>query len=140
MIRQGAVSDLDGISRIERSSYTSPWSEAQIRGEMENGSFFVQDAGGEAGGYVFFRTAADEMEITNIAVAPGKRRLGIGRGLLKRAMEEGKKKGVKKVFLEVRTTNGEARPLYESLGFKRISERKAYYGKGEDALVLYHEL
>ena len=140
MIRQGAVSDLDGILRIERSSYARPWSEAQIRGEMENGSFFVQDVGGEAGGYVFFRTAADEMEITNIAVAPEKRRLGIGSGLLKRAMGEGKKKGVKKVFLEVRTADSGARSLYAALGFRRMSERRAYYGKGEDALVLYHEI
>jgi ribosomal-protein-alanine acetyltransferase len=136
MIRIGAISDLPDILRIEQASQRCPWSEAQIRGEMESGSFFVHGRGPDMGGFNFFRIAADQMEITEIAVVPEKRRQGIGRGLLRRALEKGMEKGVKSAFLEVRETNREARPLYESMGFSPLSIRKAYYGEKEDALVM----
>ena len=41
------------------------------------------------------------------------------------------------VGLEVRPSNREALPLYESLGFKVVGRRKGYYyDTGEDALVM----
>ena len=52
-------------------------------------------------------------------------------------LEDGRRRGITLVLLEVRPTNAEARALYESLGFRVIGRRKGYYfDTGEDALVM----
>jgi ribosomal-protein-alanine N-acetyltransferase len=52
-------------------------------------------------------------------------------------LDDGRRRGITLVVLEVRPTNAEALGLYESLGFRVTGRRKGYYfDTGEDALVM----
>jgi ribosomal-protein-alanine N-acetyltransferase len=88
-------------------------------------------------GYLCLWEIGHEIHITNLAVHPSFRRQGIGRRLLAPVLEDGRRRGIALVLLEVRPTNAEALALYESLGFRVIGRRKGYYfDTGEDALVM----
>ena len=51
------------------------------------------------------------------------------------------RKGVEKLFLEVRESNAPARALYEKLGFSYLNKRVKYYKDPiEDALVMQKEI
>ena len=86
---------------------------------------------------MLFRSVADEVHITNVAVRPNARRQGIARSLLSSVLEDGRIRGFKVVVLEVRPSNGHALRLYESFGFRVVGRRHGYYyDTGEDALVM----
>jgi ribosomal-protein-alanine N-acetyltransferase len=71
--------------------------------------------------------------ITNIAVMPAYRRLGIARALLAECEESFS--DMRAVRLSVRATNNAAIQLYEGFGYELVDRRKRYYTGGEDALV-----
>ena len=88
-------------------------------------------------GFVVVRTAADEMEILNLAVAPEARRQGVASALLDAAFEHSRRAGSARVFLEVRESNAAARRFYERRGFHAIGRRTRYYRHpDEDAVLL----
>jgi [ribosomal protein S18]-alanine N-acetyltransferase len=91
--------------------------------------------------YCALRAVADETEILGLAVAPGWRRKGFGRFLLRRALSLGRALGAVTAFLEVREGNASAIGLYRSLGFYETGRRRSYYrDPEEDALVLSRSL
>ena len=88
-------------------------------------------------GFLVARRAANELEILNFAVRPGKRRQGLGRALLEEALAWGRKLSADKAFLEVRVSNLAAIRFYEHSGFGVTGRRPGYYSAPiEDALVL----
>lgn len=87
-------------------------------------------------GLVLARAAAGEAEILTLAVAPAARRRGVGRCLLRVAIEEAAARGVGTLFLEVSAGNAAARALYAAAGFRPVGRRRSYYADGSDALVL----
>jgi len=52
------------------------------------------------------------------------------------ALDELRRRGVKKVFLEVSVDNIKAQRLYEKFEFKKIGERKDYYSPGKPAFIM----
>ena len=82
----------------------------------------------------------DELHINNLAVAPGRRRQGVGSALLQHVLREGTRTGAARATLEVRESNEIALALYERFGFTVAGVRRAYYSNpSEDALVLWKE-
>ena len=71
--------------------------------------------------------------ITNLAVLPPYRRLGIAQGLLSQCEEE---LGLPKIRLSVRASNLPAINLYQSNGYQEVKRWQKYYAGGEDAIVL----
>ena len=71
--------------------------------------------------------------ITNVAVLPDYRRLGIARALLRES--EAAFSEMKAIRLSVRASNDPAIQLYKSFGYRLIDRREQYYTGGEDALV-----
>jgi [ribosomal protein S18]-alanine N-acetyltransferase len=111
-------------------------------GRAEMGRAEMGDAalGHEVVGYVVMWLVADEAELANLAVAPGRRRVGIGRFLLDSAMAEALARGAKSLHLEVRESNVAARALYGGRGFLAVGRRPAYYrNPTEDALLLRYQ-
>ena len=99
--------------------------------------FLVAETGEGLAGYVVAIDAADEGEILNLAVAPGGRRHGLGRALVREVLAALAERGAEHVYLEVRESNAPARALYAAHGFKEAGRRKAYYRRPvEDAIVL----
>ncbi len=95
------------------------------------------DANGEAVGFAIGRAIADEGEVLTLCVSPAARRRGVGTALMGELRERLAPRN--RILLEVATTNQPARRLYESLGYRQVGHRSAYYrhaGKTVDALVL----
>ncbi len=80
----------------------------------------------------------DECHITNIAVHPYYRRLGIGNILMNEIIEICKKYNITGITLEVRESNTAAKSLYYKYGFKDSGIRKGYYAdNNENALLMW---
>jgi ribosomal-protein-alanine N-acetyltransferase len=140
--------DLDEVLRIERASFSTPWSKAAFLYELRQNRVarcWVARGGSASApgvlGYLCLWEVGPELHITNLAVHPDCRRQGIARTLLGRTLEEARHRRIRLAILEVRPTNLEARGLYESLGFRVVGRRRGYYvDTGEDALVLEADL
>lgn len=136
MIREWQPRDNSAVAKIERESFSDPWTEDMLGQSLSSPAFkgFV-DEDGCIRGYVGVICAGDA-EIALIAVDARFRRQGLGKGLLLHAAEHARSNACENLFLEVRTGNLPARALYEGLGFKPIAVRPRYYADGEDALVM----
>lgn len=82
----------------------------------------------------------DEAEIQLVATAEMYRRCGRGAKVLQALTEEAARRGVKRIFLEVRVSNADAQKLYLKHGFVGAYCRSRYYPDGEDALVMKKEI
>jgi [ribosomal protein S18]-alanine N-acetyltransferase len=136
--------DLHAIAELERESFADPWSLESFEAVLsEPAALFVvaRNASNHIAGYVVAWFAADEGEIANLAVREPTRRRGIGSMLLAGALAEGKRRGARNMYLEVRESNDAARRLYASRGFEEFGRRKRYYRHPvEDAVVLRLEM
>jgi len=143
-IRRAAPDDVPFVVAIERAAFSDPWSAQSFEEALDHPAIFFACASSGAGdvlGYVVAWFVADQGEIANLAVTPSGWGAGIGRALLKHALDEGERRGAEAVFLEVRNSNERARRLYESSGFEEIGRRRRYYKKPvEDAIVLRRTL
>lgn len=133
------------IIDLERRCETAAhWSEKQYRDLFQAQTATVPIAliaEGEGAhallGFLIARYIAPEWELENIVVAPEVRGRGIGRRLMQEILARAEQTGGQSVFLEVRESNIPARRLYESLRFKEIGRRKAYYANPVEDGVLY---
>jgi len=82
----------------------------------------------------------DELHVTLVAVAPERRRLGLGRQVLEALLQRGLAGGASRATLEVATTNVPARALYAACGFREAGVRRGYYRNGDDALIEWMRL
>lgn len=138
--------DLPGLLALEERVFPEPWTEKAYRDELQSASSHVyvlhRDAHGNAQVVAFtcFRQAADEAELLRIAVAPGERRRGLGCHMAEAGLEEMRRLGARRCFLEVRDDNAAALALYRRLGFRPAGRRKKYYRDGADAVLLAADL
>jgi ribosomal-protein-alanine N-acetyltransferase len=132
--------DVDSVARIEAAAYDYPWSPGIFRDcLLANYQAVVIESGDDVLGYAIVSIAAGEAHLLNLCIAPGARRCGYGRSLLRNVVDRVTSRGAERLFLEVRPSNSVAIGLYESEGFARVGFRRNYYrasnGK-EDAVVL----
>ena len=138
-IRPAAPADAAALVAIERRCFSDPWSEAAFREALSSDRTFALVAEGARGpaGYLIGREAGGSGEILNLAVAPERRRRGLGGALLEKGLVEFRRREASEVFLEVRESNRSAQALYLARGFRPVGQRAAYYrNPREDALVL----
>ena len=130
---------LEEVCRLEARSYPAPWSDSLIRGEFDKTISLrlgIRQSGTLVA-YSFNYLVIDELHILHVAVAPERRREGLGKRLLQSILEIGQARGARFATLEVRVSNTVAQELYTSFGFAVTGRRKAYYrNNGEDALVM----
>jgi len=143
-IRPLEPADLPGVLDIELCSYSHPWSEAVFRDCFRpDYRLWGYVSGGDLGGYAVVAYLFDEAHLLNLCVAPGFRRQGAGRYLLRHLIAQAAHDGMKQTLLEVRVSNPGAMALYASEGFRVIGQRPDYYPavKGrEDASVMALDL
>ena len=132
--------DLPEVLVIERASFSMPWSRGAFLYEIEQNQVarcWVGREDGRVVGYICLWEVTDELHVTNVAVHPDARRRGFARALLESVFARARGGNSRIVLLEVRPTNTEALPLYESFGFRVVGRRRGYYyDTGEDALVM----
>ena len=128
-----ALSDLDIMCVVNDG-----WSAESFKSEAEkdNGVVLYAVENGEISGLICGFHAADEAEITSVAVSPKHRRKGIA-GQLMKAYLTALPEITNSIFLEVRESNSPAIGLYEKFGFDKISIRKNFYSfPDENAVVM----
>ena len=139
--------DLSRVLEIERASFPDPWSHQSFLHEIQGNPFAINTVVRDTAsserviGYSCLWALEGELQINNIAIDPEHRRKGLGRLLLRAALEEGTRRGCRLALLQVRPSNQAALSLYRSLGFLVAGRRRRYYGRsGEDALVMIRPL
>jgi ribosomal-protein-alanine N-acetyltransferase len=134
--------DLSSVLEIENISYPNPWRLSSFKGEIENRPIsnpyvIVFKPLDKVIGYVIYWHIRNEVQISNIAISPDYRQMGVGEGVLRKVLLEMRRKGAEFVFLEVRPSNLAARSLYEKIGFTMLGLRRGYYrNPSEDAIVM----
>jgi ribosomal-protein-alanine N-acetyltransferase len=141
LLRPASEHDLTRIVEIERSCFADPWTEESFRrllvGDPAIFRVLVLQPGDRLVGYVIAFSVGPDAELLNVAVEPQSRGKGFAGQMLDAVLIELTGQGVRTAFLEVRESNGAARALYESRGFREIGRRKNYYRRPvEDALVM----
>ena len=143
--RKMTPDDVEAVYAIELATFPSPWTLDSFHYEMQENQFAhytvaVNDAG-KIMGFCGMWIVIDSAQITNVAVLPEARGLGIGEALMREAMKVAKEGGADIMSLEVRVTNTVAQNLYRKLEFQDGGIRKGYYtDNGEDALVMWVKL
>ena len=102
-----------------------------------------QTVSGEVRAYAILIPVLDEAELLNIGVAGAHQRKGLGREMLTGMLNAAREKNMRRVFLEVRSSNAAAIALYRSAGFGEIGLRRGYYRNAngsEDAITMACEL
>lgn len=130
---------IEEIARLEKECFSSPWSEACLKSELNNNfaRFFVAFCDGKISGYIGSHNIIGEVYITNVAVFSEYRRKGVGKALVEFLVDRMKSENAEFVTLEVRRSNINAISLYEKCGFQKVGERKSFYEKPvEDAILM----
>ena len=143
-LRTAAIVDLEEIIDLDQRSFAMPWSWQMFIDELSGDDkrlYGVFPSNPDTSplllGFICFHHCLDEATLLRIAVHPDKKRKGIASFLIREIMILLKDKGVKKMFLEVGTSNHAARRLYRSFDFQLIGRRPEYYsGTREDALIM----
>ncbi len=142
MIRVMRFEDLDAVCDIEHGVFPNPWPRVFFERDLESGNTvaYVAEENEKVIGYSIGACIDVELHITNIAVAVGCQRRGIGMSLLKKMEDVAIERGCGFSFLEVRTNNTAAINMYRKYGYDILYTRKKYYIDGDDAYVMHKEL
>lgn len=142
IIRDAEANDIDSIMALENGSIEHPWTKDAIEDliNSENKVCLVIEADNKVLCYVGAETVLDECNIGNIVTDKDYRGRGLGTKMMTSLMEELRRRGIKKVFLEVEHDNLPAIALYEKQGFTRYGQRRGYYGPGKDAILMTKDL
>lgn len=129
----------DQLALLHARAFTMPrpWSAQEFRDLLAAPRVFLLTRGEDA--LLMGQVVADEAELLTIAVDPGLRRQGLGRGLVADFLAEAARRGAASAFLEVAAGNLAARALYASQGFVDTGRRRAYYHGpqgSDDAVVM----
>ncbi|MDO4318149.1 MAG: ribosomal protein S18-alanine N-acetyltransferase [Lachnospiraceae bacterium] len=130
------------VAALEQATFSEPWSEQSLLQAAldERYRYLVCLEDERLVGYAGLLLASDEGQVTNVAVRPQRRGQGVGTRLMEALKEEAKKRGAKRLFLEVRVGNAAARHVYEKSGFVAAGIRRGFYRKPpEDAVVMLYE-
>jgi len=142
MVREMQPSDLEEVLMISEECFNSDaWSRQAFEKEfnLDYSYRFVLEEEGEIIGYAVVWQIYDEATIMSIAIKKDRWGKGYGKRLMEFLIEYFKGM-VSRLVLDVRRSNIRAIRLYQSLGFKIISERRGYYSDGEDAFQMTLEL
>lgn len=138
-IRPLRSEDIDAVVAIEAEAFTTPWQAATFESLLERDGveLLVMTDGEDVIGYAVLWVILDQGELANLALATGRRGTGLGSHLLSHVLERARRRGVLKLFLEVRASNERAIELYRRHGFEDVGIRRAYYQRpSEDARVM----
>ena len=133
--------DAEGVARVERESFPTPWSREDFWREASNdfACYIVALDDMEIIGFAGCWISFEEAQVTNIALTSAQRGRGLGKVLMAKLMRAAAERGAERMTLEVRPSNTPALRLYEGLGFAAIGVRKKYYqDNDEDAILMWY--
>lgn len=142
------AADVDRVLEIAEGLPQAPrWARDIYEAAISQGSaperlaLVAEDISGEVVGFAVASLVVPEAELETIGVAEAWQRQGIGGHLVEEICRALGERGVTKVTLEVRRSNGAAQRVYRLHGFEELGVRPSYYADPkEDALVMGIEL
>ena len=141
-IRPAKAEDVGRIMCLEEGAIPHPWQRSEIEKLIteDNKCAFVTEKNGHIACYIGCDIVLDEGNIGNLVTEEEERGKGLATAILKRLLVHLKEQGVKKVYLEVESTNTAALVVYKKCGFKSYNIRKGYFGVGRDAILMDCEI
>ena len=137
--------DIEAVALIEDASFTTPWTAQGFADALQNPNAYclvtekqTAQQGLKIAGYCVVYYAADEGEISTIAVAPECRGQGVADIMFAALKETALKHGIVTLYLDVRVSNTPARKLYEKQGFVEDGIRKHFYREPVEDAILMH--
>jgi ribosomal-protein-alanine N-acetyltransferase len=146
VLRDMRVDDLDAVVEVERRAYAFPWTRGNFIDSLAAGYLaeLLLAADGAVVGYFLAMPAVDELHLLNLTVAPAWQRRGLARRLLDVLEQRCRERGLRAIWLEVRTSNARARAVYARRGYVEAGRRPRYYPAGpagrEDAVLMRLDL
>ena len=137
--------DIEDVVAIENDLFQAdPWTAelfwAELAGVGESRNVAVLSVDDKIVGYCSLRHVGSEGDINTIAIAASHQGQRLGSRLYEWMRLRAVERGVRQLFLEVRSDNEAAKQMYLALGFEQIDMRKDYYGVGVHALVMRKRL
>lgn len=139
IITQMQKEHLSAVMKIERDSFTHPWSEHSFVSELENPKSyaFVAIDNDEVIGFAVLSVVLDEGSLLDIAVDKSHRRKGVAKKLFEAVQKVAEDNKLSFITLEVRVSGTPAISLYKAMGFEQVAIRKNYYSNPiEDAVLM----
>jgi ribosomal-protein-alanine N-acetyltransferase len=138
LIRKLVETDLEDVVRIEKQTFTDPWTFAAFKSDIGNEMAWPLAAfcDNVLAGYSCIYIVAGELQIGNFAVADTFRGRGIAKALMNEIIKIALEKKCDAMFLEVRESNAPAQALYKSFGFKAVGRRLGYYNNPRENAIL----
>lgn len=143
VVRNVVADDVNSVVEVEEKCFEpgDRYPRAVFEYYVRTGSVFrVATCDDRVVGYVIASVDNGVCHLVSIAVLPVYRGLGIGRLLAESALEDCKKRGALRAYLEVAVDNTPAISLYRKLGFRVVGVVRGYYSSGKDAYIMYREL
>ena len=123
---------------MQKSEPYITWSERQF-GESYDNTYVLLSGNNEIVGFTAILETPPDAEIHNLFICNELRGRGVGKILLKQAIQMMSTK-VENLYLEVSEDNNIAIALYKGLGFEEIGTRKNYYREGSrtsNAIIMH---
>ena len=131
--------ELPAAWQLEQLSFPDPWSQKGLRDTFRESRACFLAAEAEGFGLCGFVNATwvlDELNLNRICVHPCFRRRGVGKKLMAALKAFCPKQQIRRIFLEVRASNGPARCFYQREGFAETGRRPRFYEHPEEDAVL----
>jgi [ribosomal protein S18]-alanine N-acetyltransferase len=140
-IRDAELDDIERIFEIELESFVNPWRIENYTHEFKIpfSYMFVAEHQNRIIGFINLWLVNDEIHLNKIAVCDSFRKMGIAAGLISFILKKYDNIGIRKIYLEVREKNKEARIFYKKLGFNENGLRKNYY-PNDNAILIEKDL
>lgn len=138
-IRMLRPEDAKAVAEILRRSPEAVfWPESSVREALSWKGILglASEWGREVAGFLIARQVGDEAEVLNLAVMPEGRRKGEGGALLRTSVVEFRKRGVNRVFVEVRESNIAGITFYKNHNFFSAGRREGYYRDPVEAAIV----
>jgi ribosomal-protein-alanine N-acetyltransferase len=135
-IDAASPADVEGIDRIEREAFNTPWSRELLRAAILNEAYRVRTLCSEDEGLLGFYIAhalRGRSNLDNLAVDRGGRGRGWGSLLIGDWIAAARGQRLDLLTLQVNTANVRAQKLYERFQFRTCKLLVAYYPNGDDA-------
>ncbi|ANI78986.1 MULTISPECIES: ribosomal protein S18-alanine N-acetyltransferase [Sphingobium] len=143
--RNALADAMEVMTQAFDPAYGEAWTLPQLAGVMMMPGTWLTIARVDAAalGFALVRSVLDECELLLLAVHPSWRGRGIGKELLIDSLKTARRRGIRSMNLEVRSSNT-AIKLYEKTGFEYVHRRPGYYrgsdGQLHDALSFRIEM
>ena len=138
-IVDAGLEHVSALEELEKLCFSTPWNEQMLKSQLpeDKHEFIVAVNEEDLLGYVGMMYILDEGYISNVAVNPKFRRMGIADALINELVLRANNLDLAFITLEVRESNEAARALYSKHGFNDVGKRKNYYDfPKEDAILM----